>query len=78
MSKKRKHAEAAADVDEAAPFPRGGASILTPLEERKLKLQAKADFEREGGAPAEGKIKRRKSSKTAPDESEEVRTGNKW
>ena len=30
-------------LKEAAPFPRGGASVLTPLEQKQIKIQAKQD-----------------------------------
>jgi hypothetical protein len=57
MAKKRAQPEqqqAAPEEEEA--FPRGGADDLTPLERRKLALQAEADFAQEqdtdGGAGA--------------------------
>jgi hypothetical protein len=52
-------------VEEEEAFPRGGADDLTPLERRKLALQAEADFKHEqdaagagGEAPSKKKQKR--------------------
>ena len=41
-------------LKEDAPFPRGGASVLTPLEHRQIKIQAKKDvlFEQSTGKKA--------------------------
>lgn len=72
MSKKRPAPSGEAAEEEVAPFPRGGASILTPLEERRLKLQAQADFEREGGAAEPRKKKKKKSVADASDDPEDV------
>lgn len=44
--------------DEDTPFPRGGNSVLTPLEQKQISLQAKRDvlFEQNGGkAKSKGK-----------------------
>ena len=49
MAKKRSEPDAGPDAEQ--PFPRGGASLLTPLERRKLKLQAEADFKGESIRP---------------------------
>lgn len=40
--------------DEEAPFPRGGASVLTPLEHKQIQVQAKQDvlFEQTTGRKA--------------------------
>ena len=41
-------------LKEEAPFPRGGASVLTPLEHKQIKIQAKQDvlFEQNTGKKA--------------------------
>lgn len=52
-------------------FPRGGKSVLTPLEERKLKLRAKADFERE--STLAGRPSKKKSRSSGRADEEEVR-----
>lgn len=62
--------------DEPSPngeelFPRGGKSLLTPLEERKLKIQAKADFERESSLA--GRPSKKKSRTAASKSDDEVR-----
>lgn len=57
--------------EEDVPFPRGGASLLTPLEERQLKVRAKADFERETAAG--GPKKKKKRQNTSNVEHTEVR-----
>lgn len=44
---KRERPEVEAPAADEELFPRGRSSVLTPLEERKLKLKAKADFEKE-------------------------------
>lgn len=71
VSKKRAEPDGGGDMAEQ-PFPRGGASILTPLEERKLRVQAEADLEREG-ARLQPKRKKNKPSGKAFGEAEEVR-----
>ncbi|OAA38363.1 Nucleic acid-binding, OB-fold-like protein [Metarhizium rileyi] len=48
-------------------FPRGGGSVLTPLEQKQIQLEARADARREeefdtGGAKAQKKSKKRKVS----------------
>ncbi|KAI5301453.1 rRNA biogenesis protein rrp5, partial [Ascosphaera pollenicola] len=51
--------------DEDTPFPRGGNSVLTPLEQKQINLQAKKDvlFEQSGGkAKKTGKGKKDKKS----------------
>ena len=58
----------AADV-EAEAFPRGGGSVLTPLEQRKLALQVKSDVERESANPGN----RKENKKSRKDEGDEVR-----
>ncbi|XP_044717511.1 s1 RNA binding domain-containing protein [Hirsutella rhossiliensis] len=59
--------------DEEPVFPRGGGSVLTPLEQKQIQLEAKADAMREDeldvGGKAQQKKKRRmalKSDKKAP------------
>jgi hypothetical protein len=69
VSKKRSRLDAPEGTKDDEPFPRGGGSILTPLEERKLKLRAKADFERETFiGTGSGKSKRSKSSKRSAED----------
>ncbi|KAI5279635.1 rRNA biogenesis protein rrp5, partial [Ascosphaera acerosa] len=51
--------------DEETPFPRGGASVLTPLEQKQISLQAKKDvlFEQTHGksqSKSKGKSKKGK------------------
>jgi hypothetical protein len=65
-SQKRERPEEPAKEDE--PFPRGGKSILTPLEQRKLKLRAKADFERESSLAGRPVKKKSRSSVGRSDE----------
>jgi hypothetical protein len=60
-SKKRERPPEPADEDDV-PFPRGGASVLTPLEERKLKMKAKADFEKESTLTKRPKGKKARSA----------------
>ena len=52
--------------DEEPIFPRGGGSVLTPLEQKQIQLEAKADAMREDefdtGAKAQTKKKRKMSS----------------
>lgn len=44
-------------------FPRGGGNVLTPLEQKQIQLEAKADAFREEQAAATGKpLKKKKSS----------------
>ena len=53
--------------DEEPIFPRGGGSVLTPLEQKQIQLEAKADAIREEefntGAKAQSKKKRKVSTK---------------
>lgn len=53
--------------DEEPIFPRGGGSVLTPLEQKQIQLEAKADALREdefdSGAKAQTKKKRKMSTK---------------
>ena len=70
--KKRSRSDASGDgapaAEEDVPFPRGGASLLTPLEERKIKVRAKADFEREiAGSRGPERKKKRKSADSEKD-----------
>jgi hypothetical protein len=66
MSSRKRPAERQQPVvEEEEAFPRGGADDLTPLERRKLALQAEADFKHEqdaagasGEAPSKKKQKR--------------------
>lgn len=60
-SKKRQQPE---EADEEA-FPRGGADDLTPLERRKLSLQAEADFKQEQAEDAQGKRASKKQKRGA-------------
>lgn len=80
LSSKKKRSRSDASGDEApaagedVPFPRGGASLLTPLEERKLKVRAKADFEREAAGSSRGPEKKKKKRRSAEnDKDAEVR-----
>lgn len=63
-------AAAPAAVEEEEAFPRGGADDLTPLERRKLALQAEADFkhEQEEGAAADGEAPSKKKQKRGNDQ----------
>ena len=65
---KRERPDEPANGDEL--FPRGGKSVLTPLEERKLKLRAKADFERD--STLAGRPSKKKSRSSAGKSDEEV------
>ncbi|KAM0352441.1 hypothetical protein ACHAPU_002108 [Fusarium lateritium] len=51
--------------DEGVMMPRGGASILTPLEHKKIHLEAKADAMREEEFNTGGKVLTKKKRKTA-------------
>jgi rRNA biogenesis protein RRP5 len=51
--------------DEGAMMPRGGASILTPLEHKKIQLEAKADAMRDEEFNTGGKVLQKKKRKTA-------------
>ncbi|KAF5000715.1 hypothetical protein FGRMN_1556 [Fusarium graminum] len=51
--------------DEGAMMPRGGASILTPLEHKKIQLEAKADAMRDEEFNTGGKVLTKKKRKTA-------------
>lgn len=70
-NKRSKPDEAAAAED--APFPRGGASVLTPLEQRKLRVQAQADFDREAAAGKHEKKSAKRSKKGDAGDADEVR-----
>lgn len=48
--------------DEEPLFPRGGANILTPLEQKQIQLEAKADVIREEQALASGKPSKKKNA----------------
>lgn len=49
--------------DEEPLFPRGGANVLTPLEQKQIQLEAKADAVREEQAATTGKATKTKKSK---------------
>ncbi|KAG5665699.1 hypothetical protein KAF25_009824 [Fusarium avenaceum] len=51
--------------EEGAMMPRGGASILTPLEHKKIQLEAKADAMRDEEFNTGGKVLQKKKRKTA-------------
>lgn len=58
--------------DEEPIFPRGGGSVLTPLEQKKIQLEAKADAMKEdefdtGKKPAKSKEKKTKKSSSKKD-----------
>ncbi|EWZ38292.1 hypothetical protein FOZG_09970 [Fusarium oxysporum Fo47] len=46
-------------------FPRGGASVLTPLEQKKIQLEAKADAMRDEEFNTGNKVQKKKKRKTA-------------
>ena len=52
--RKEVHNEVTAPSKEGAPFPRGGGSVLTPLEQRQIQIQAQQDvlFEQQMGRKA--------------------------
>lgn len=55
--------------DEQPIFPRGGGSVLTPLEQRQIQLEAKADARREdefetAGSKTQKKVPQQKRKKT--------------
>ncbi|CRK35725.1 hypothetical protein BN1708_001355, partial [Verticillium longisporum] len=49
--------------DEEPMFPRGGGSVLTPLEQKQIQLEAKADALREGEFDTEEKTKHKKEKR---------------
>ncbi|KAF4980475.1 hypothetical protein FZEAL_3520 [Fusarium zealandicum] len=51
--------------DEEPLFPRGGGSVLTPLEQKQIQLEAKADALRDEEFNASGKTLKKKKRKTA-------------
>lgn len=51
--------------DEEPMFPRGGGSVLTPLEQKQIQLEAKADAVREDEFNTGGKVLQKKKRKTA-------------
>ncbi|OAA71534.1 Nucleic acid-binding, OB-fold-like protein [Cordyceps fumosorosea ARSEF 2679] len=51
--------------DEEPLFPRGGASVLTPLEQKQIQLEAKADAAREEEFSTGGKPQKKKKRATA-------------
>lgn len=51
--------------DEEPVFPRGGGSVLTPLEQKQIHLEAKADAQREDEFDAGGKALQKKKRKMA-------------
>ncbi|KAJ6779752.1 hypothetical protein PWT90_06284 [Aphanocladium album] len=51
--------------DEEPLFPRGGASVLTPLEQKQIQLEAKADAAHEEEFSAGGKPEKKKKRATA-------------
>lgn len=57
--------------DEEPMFPRGGGSVLTPLEQKQIQLEAKADARREEEFDTGGKAQKKKKRKTA------LKTGEK-
>lgn len=73
MPKKRSQPSSDEQQGDEQPFPRGGGSGLTPLEERKLRLQAQADFDAERRKGAQGAHKKRKVKGRAEESSAEVR-----
>ncbi len=75
MSGKKRQQPPAAVVEDDEAFPRGGADDLTPLERRKLALQAEADFrhEQDAGAAAGGEAPSKKKQKRANDQARHAR-----
>ncbi|KAF4962643.1 hypothetical protein FSARC_9313 [Fusarium sarcochroum] len=51
--------------EEEPMFPRGGASVLTPIEQKKIQLEAKADAMRDEEFTTGGKDQKKKKRKTA-------------
>ena len=51
--------------EEEPLFPRGGGSVLTPLEQKQIQLDAKADARREEEFNTGGKTLKKKKRKTA-------------
>ncbi|KAI5457806.1 hypothetical protein BGZ63DRAFT_515567 [Mariannaea sp. PMI_226] len=51
--------------DEEPMFPRGGGSVLTPLEQKQIQLEAKADALRDEEFQSSGKALKKKKRKTA-------------
>lgn len=49
--------------DEEPMFPRGGGSVLTPLEQKQIQLEAKADAAREEEFTTGGKTQKKKKRK---------------
>ncbi|KAF5009607.1 hypothetical protein FDECE_4212 [Fusarium decemcellulare] len=63
--------------DEEPMFPRGGGSVLTPLEQKQIQLEAKADALRDEEFNTTGKALKKKKRKTAlkGDKKTEKKTG---
>jgi hypothetical protein len=77
-NKRSASTDAATGASVETPFPRGGA-ILTALEQRKISLQAKADFERDASSVKRVKKRRSASLAEAGHDDEEVRDeGGNW
>lgn len=69
MSSKKRQQPAVVEEEEEEAFPRGGADDLTPLERRKLALQAEADFKHEqDGATGDAEAPTKKKQKRANDQ----------
>lgn len=67
MSSKKRQQPVVEEEEEA--FPRGGADDLTPLERRKLVLQAEADFKHEQeGAAGDAEAPTKKKQKRTNDQ----------
>ena len=68
--KKKISSSSSADVSQEAskdtPFPRGGKSVLSSLEKRKIHQQVKQDLFSGAASPSPSKDKGKKQSKTTP------------
>lgn len=63
--------------DEEPLFPRGGANILTPLEQKQIQLEAKADVIREEQALASGKpLKKKKAASKSSSKKTEIKSSD--
>ncbi|KAK0388458.1 hypothetical protein NLU13_4702 [Sarocladium strictum] len=63
--------------DEEPMFPRGGGSILTPLEQKQINLEAKADAKREEEFETTGKAAAKKKRKASSKSTKKAQTSHK-
>lgn len=63
--------------DEEPLFPRGGGSVLTPLEQKQIQLEAKADAAREEEFSTGGKAQKKKKRSTALKKASDKKTESK-